>query len=183
MLEGVSTTAIPSAGQTSARADMAVEPLIGSASAGSPGAGRGVGALRADSLVSSSSRASASATSPTIESPIGARAASPGSQVICTSEAPGGQQRAGDVGVVGEDGGADHEDQVVAGQRFGGGADRGRQDADEVRMVLGEPDPPSARSGGRPDGEVLALGQSDRVIPAARRIDVRSGDQDRVRGR
>ena len=71
----------------------------------------------------------------------------------------------------------------MARQRFGGGADRRRQDADEVRMTLGESDATSARSGGRPDGKVLTLGKSDRVIPAAGGVDVRTGDEDGVRGR
>ena len=61
-----------------------------------------------------------------------------------------GQQRARDVRVVREDRGADDEDQVVAGERLGDRADRRRQHAAEVRVALGEADPPAARSPGSP---------------------------------
>ena len=88
VLDGVSTTAIPSAGHTSASAAIAADPLSGSVSSGSPGAGRGSGATRSDSTTSSSSASSASATSATTASPIGARAASFGSLVITVNDVP-----------------------------------------------------------------------------------------------
>ena len=90
------------------------------------------------------------------------------------------QQRPGDVRVVGEDRGADDEDQVVALERLADRADRGRQDAAEVRMVLGEAEAHAAGRGRGPDREVLALGEGDGVLPAPGGVDVGAGDEDRV---
>ena len=86
--DGDSRTTIASSEYTSASAAMASDPLSrsgGSAAGGSPGSGRGSGASRVPSGTSAARRSSASATSPTMASPIGARAASPGSDVMATS--------------------------------------------------------------------------------------------------
>lgn len=94
MEEGVSTTAIPSAGQAAASAAIASLPLSGSACGGSPGSGRGSGGGRSDcptsatSSTSSTSSTSARVTSPRMASPMGDLAASPGSLVMATSEEP-----------------------------------------------------------------------------------------------
>ena len=56
---------------------------------------RVTGMVRSHGPASSSSRPSASPTSPTIALPIGARAASPASQVMCTSVAPSGSSGPG----------------------------------------------------------------------------------------
>ena len=95
---------------------------------------------------------------------------------------PLGQQRAGDVGVVGEDRAADDEDQVVALERLADRADRRRQHAAEVRVALGEAESAAAGRGGRPDRQALALGEGDRRVPAAAGVDVGAGDQHRVGG-
>ncbi len=93
-----------------------------------------------------------------------------------------GQQRSGQVRVVGEHLRADHHDQVVAGQRLRERADRGRQDAAEVRVVLGEADAPAAGGGRRPDRQPRALGELDRGVPGAARVGVGPDDEDRIRG-
>src|ERR1039458_1295561 len=95
VLEGVSTTAMPSLGQASARAAIASEPLSGSACGGSLGSGRGTGAGRSAVGTASTSHSRARPTSPTIASPIGARAASPGSEVRATSSVPGASSAPG----------------------------------------------------------------------------------------
>ena len=77
-----------------------------------------------------------------------------------------GQQRAGDVRVVGEDRGADDEDQVAAGERLGDRADRRRQHAAEVRMALGEAEPPAAGGRDREHRQALALGERDAASQA-----------------
>jgi hypothetical protein len=93
--EGDSTTAIPCSGKTSPSAATAVDGLIGSDSGAGSGAGRASGAERPDSGTSASSAFSVRATSATIASPIGARAASSGSLVMATSEAPSGSSGPG----------------------------------------------------------------------------------------
>ncbi len=93
-----------------------------------------------------------------------------------------GQQRSRNVGVVGEDRAADDDDQVVALQGLADRADRGRQDAAEVRMVLREAEAHAPGRGRGPDREALALGEGDRAVPAAGRVDVQGRRQDRVRG-
>ena len=80
-----------------------------------------------------------------------------------------GQQRPGDVRVVGEDRAADDEDQVVALERLADRADRRRQDAAEVRVVLGEAEADAAGRGRGPDREALALGEGDGAAPSRRR--------------
>ena len=93
-----------------------------------------------------------------------------------------GQQRAGDVRVVGEDRGAGDEDQVVALERLADRADRRRQHAAEVRVALGEAEPAAAGRRARPDRQALALGERDRGVPAAAGVDVGAGDEHRVGG-
>ena len=80
-----------------------------------------------------------------------------------------GQQVPGEVRVVGEDRGADDEDQVVAGERLGDRADRRRQHAAEVRVALGEAEPAAAGRRDRPDRQALPLGERDGVRPSPRR--------------
>ena len=92
-----------------------------------------------------------------------------------------GKQRAGDVRVVGEDRGADDEHEVVAGERLGDRADRRRQDAVEVRVALGEADPPAAGRRDAQTGSRAALGERDGGVPGAGRVDVGPGDEHRVR--
>ena len=91
-----------------------------------------------------------------------------------------GQQRPGDVGVVGEDRGADDEDQVAALERLGDRADRRRQHALEQWGGPREADPPAAGRRRREDRQLLALGERDRRVPAAAGVDVRAGDHHRV---
>ena len=93
------------------------------------------------------------------------------------------QQGARDVRVVREDRGADDQDQVAAGERLRHRPDRRRQHAAEVGVALGEPDPPASRRRGREHRQALALGERDRRLPAAARVDVGAGDQNRVGGR
>ena len=95
---------------------------------------------------------------------------------------PLGQQRAGDVGVVGEDRAAGDEDQVVALEGLADRADRRRQDAAEVGVALGEAEAGAAGRGARPDRQALALGERDGGVPAAAGVDVGAGDEDRVGG-
>ena len=92
----------------------------------------------------------------------------------------GRQQRAREVRVVGEDLRADHEDQVVAGERLGQRPDRRRQHAAEVRVVLGEADAPAAGGGRRPHRQLRALGELDRGVPGAALVGVRADDEHRV---
>ena len=49
-------------------------------------------------------------------------------------------------------------------------------------MGLGEADAPATRSGRCVDGQLLALGQRDGVVPASARVDVGTDDQHRVLG-
>ncbi len=91
-----------------------------------------------------------------------------------------GQQRSGQVRVVGEDGHADHEDQVVTFQRLADRSDRRRQHAAPVGVALGEAEPSAARGGAGPYPEVLVLGELDHLLPGAGRVDVGPGDGDRV---
>ena len=114
-----------------------------------PGLGSGAGPARTPAPPRAAPPGSAP-TSATIASPIGARAASSGSLVIATSLRALGQQRAGDVRVVGEDRAADDEDQVVALEGLPDRADRRRQHAAEVRVVLGEAEAAAARSPASP---------------------------------
>ena len=95
MPDGDSTTTIPSSGKTSARAATAADALIGSDSgAGSAGGDRS-GGSRSEIPISPSTATSVNRTSATIASPIGARAASSGSLVIATSDAPSGRSEPG----------------------------------------------------------------------------------------
>ena len=71
----------------------------------------------------------------------------------------------------------------MAGERLGERADRGREHAPEVRVVLGEADPAAGGGGRRPHRQPRLLGQRDRRVPAAARVDVPAGDEDGVRGR
>jgi hypothetical protein len=61
-----------------------------------------------------------------------------------------GQQRPGDVRVIREHVRADHEQQVVVVKRLRQRTDRGREDAEEVRVVFREADPAARRPGRRP---------------------------------
>ena len=85
-----------------------------------------------------------------------------------TSAAPSGSSGPGDVRVVGEHRRADDEDQVVARERLGERPDRRRQHAAEVRVALGEADPPAAGRGRRPHRQPRALGELDRRVPRRR---------------
>ena len=78
-----------------------------------------------------------------------------------------GQQRAGDVRVVGEDRAADDEDQVVALERLADRADRRRQDAAEVGVALGEAEAAAAgrRRWPRPAGAGARRGRSPASQP------------------
>ena len=86
---------MPSSGKTSARAAWTALGLSGSVSSTASGGGSGSGASRSDSGTASDSAARVNPTSATIASPIGARAASSGSLVIATSEAPSGSSGPG----------------------------------------------------------------------------------------
>ena len=90
-----------------------------------------------------------------------------------------GQEIAGDVRVVGEHRRAHDEDQVVPLERLRERCDRGRQHALKGGMVLGKADPASARRRRRPHRHPLALGDLDRGIPRAARVDVRSRHEGR----
>ncbi len=94
-----------------------------------------------------------------------------------------GKQRAGDVGVIGEDGAASDKDQVVPLQGLADRPDRRRQHTAEVGVALGEAEFAATRRGGCPDRQALAFGQRNRRVPATAGIDVRAGDEDRVGGR
>ena len=61
-------------------------------------------------------------------------------------------------------------------------ADRGRQHAAEVRVVLGEAEAAAAGRRRRPDWQALALGERDRLLPGAGGVDVGAGDHHRVGG-
>ena len=109
---------MPSSGKTSASAFIAAragDRILVRAGLGSGSGSARVAVGLADRV---EQRSSVSLTSATIASPIGARAASSGSEVIATRLGALGQQRPGDVRVVGKDRGADDEDQVAAGQRL-----------------------------------------------------------------
>src|SRR5215213_7455611 len=88
----------------------------------------------------------------------------------------------GDVGVVREDRGADHQHEVVTVQRLAQRSDGRRQDAVKLRMAFGKADPPPTRSRGRPDRQSAALGQRDARVPAAAGVDVGPGDHNPVLG-
>ena len=90
------------------------------------------------------------------------------------------KQRPRDVRVVREDRGAEGEHQVVALEHLAERADRGRQRAAEVRMALREADPAPARRGRRPHGKALALGQGDRGVPGPACVDVGTRNHRRV---
>jgi hypothetical protein len=91
VLDGASQATTAFSGNSRARIAAAVDALMGSVSSTTTGSGRACGASRSVSSTCSSSAASASRGSATIASPIGARAASSGSSVICTSPAPSGR--------------------------------------------------------------------------------------------
>ena len=167
---------------TSPSAVWTVEGLSGSVAGISCGPGLGSGAGRVDSGTASSSAARVSATSATIASPIGARAASSGSLVIATSSRPRAAARRGCGGSRGRPSCPPTRIRSCALQGLGDRADRRRQDAAEVGMALREADPPAAGGGRRPDRQALALDQADRRLPAAAGVDVGAGDEDGVAG-
>ncbi len=95
VLDGDSSTTIPSSGSASPRVAWTVEGLSGSDSGGATGAPNGSGAGRSEEGRISISASSVSFASATIASPIGARAASSGSLVTWTSDVPSGRSRPG----------------------------------------------------------------------------------------
>jgi hypothetical protein len=148
---------MPSSGNTPASVRRAVEGLIGSVTSTASGAGRAAGAPR------------------------GERERGVGDDRVAHRRARGligvardrhqpralGEQRAGHVGVVREHRGADDQYQVVLGQGFADGTHGGGQDALEEGVILREAEPPATGGRGGVNRQALALGQADRVVPAA----------------
>ena len=182
VLEGDSRTTIASSGKTSASAVWTVEELSGSVAGISSGPGLGSGAGRADSgdLLEQRLEGELDVGDDRVAHRRAGRLV--GVAGDRDQRRALGQQRPGDVGVVGEDRGADDEDQVVALEGLADRADRRRQDAVEVGVVLGEAEPAAAGRRARPDRQALALGERDGGVPAAAGVDVGAGDEDRVGG-
>ena len=110
---------MPSSGKTSASAAIAAAGLHRVALLGRLAAPAAAPAPRARTgSTAATSASSVSLTSATIASPIGARAASSGSLVIAHQRRALGQQRPGDVRVVGEHRRRRRRGQVVAGERL-----------------------------------------------------------------
>ena len=175
MLEGDSSTTIPSSGKASASVAWTVEGLRGSDSARGLGGAERLGGARDRTPRTSATRAS-SVSRDVGDDRVAHRRPRRLVRVVGDLHERGalGEQGARDVGVVGEDRAADDEHQVVARERLAERPDRRRQRAAEVRMALREADPPSARGGGGPHGQALALGQGDRRVPGAAGVDVRA---------
>ena len=68
----------------------------------------------------------------------------------------------------------------MALERLPDRADRRRQHAAEVGVVLGEAEPVAAGRRRGPDRQALALGEGDAELPGAAGVDVGAGDEDRV---
>ena len=65
-------------------------------------------------------------------------------------------------------------------QHLGDRGNAGRQHPAPMRVTFREAKPAATGCGGGPDRQVLAFGQGDRFVPAAGRVNVGSGHEDRV---
>ena len=127
-----------------------------------------------------SSASSVSLTSATIASPIGARAASSGSLVIAMSGRPRAAA-AREVRVVGEHRRAGDEDQVVARERLGHGADRGGSTPWKCGWPSGKPiRPPPVAGAAQTGSRAFSASATRRPSRRSRRRPGRR--RDRVRG-
>ena len=125
-----------------------------------------------------------SATSATIASPIGARAASSGSLVIATSSVPSREELARDVRVVGEDRGARHEHQVVRGERpRASGPTAGGRTPWKAGWSSGKPMRPPPVAGEAHTGSRWRSTSSTAASQPPRGVDVGAGDEQRALGR
>ena len=119
---------------------------------------------------------SASAASATIASPATPRAASPGSAVIWTSSVPSGDDRRGGSGSTGRRRSRPRErsrrTKLLRDRAHGG-----QQHPLEGRMVLGEAQPRAAGRRRREHSHPLVLHERDRIVPAARLVDLGSRNQ------